>query len=1034
MERQIVQLLQDTQSSHEGPRTNAELQLRQLYTNTSFAPTLVAVSTHQSIPLATRQAALLLLKQFVQQVWSPQFEEFKGEMLVSAEDRATLRQALLDLATDAHQERKIKSAASIVVSKIATADFPDEYPNLLPTLLRIINNGQDGQLHGALKVLQDLIDDCFNDDQFFNVAHQIVSSVFAVAASSRPTILRALAVSVFRSCFDMLEMVLEDHKTAVKAFAEDTLATWYPFFLDTLNMPVPNVPVEQEESQNPVAENYRGIIALKLQVVKVLMRVRQIFPSALAPQAPALFAATWQELNNLRQSYHESFILHDRQGRLEDADGLPFTLDFLVLEEIDFMQACLRAAPVRKQLEEQLRSQSMPDTWVTEVMKLAVTYSHITTEEEGLWDIDFNIFVAEESNVTANYTPRTACADLVIKLGEWQSAATIEGLLHHTRELYSTDSSWKSKEAALFILNQLLTDFFEADRPMVPEVAAAYIDFVRYAMQQEHVFLRARGHLTASSLVRAAGDAVGGIATSLMEQSLHAITNDPSDVVKVSCIRSMQAYLAGVSTDNARSMQAAVIAAIHTFVTELDFGELDESEDIMIAIVETLRDVIMIDTRICLTGSGLDVLFTIASWCSFNYQIYILITETFEDLTETLSDSGPDVYTQLCAKVLPSLSGAFDVANLTDENSLTNLAADMLTALAEHGPSPLPQGFIVTIMPKLTRLLLESPDEELLKSATSATRYMLEKDPEQMFNWANHDGKSGLEVVLVIIDRLLGPTVEDNAAGEVGGLAAALVEKAGSERLGPYLAQLLSAVAHRLSAATQTQVIQNLILVFARLSLLSAREVIDFLAQLAINGESGLQVVLTKWLENSVNFAGYDEIRQNIIALSRLYDLHDPRLDTIQVKGDMIMPTSTRIMTRSRARANPDQYNIIPAPLKIVKILVDELLSPLTNAISRGVENLAPASEVEKAESVASDESGWEDEDGFLDLGAGMTKEALMGYAAEDAPNRGRDDETQAYLLQWFGGKAQEDGFGEVFAQLTPEEQEKLRSMGSQQA
>lgn len=148
----------------------------------------------------------------------------------------------------------------------------------------------------------------------------------------------------------------------------------------------------------------------------------------------------------------------------------------------------------------------------------------------------------------------------------------------------------------------------------------------------------------------------------------------------------------------------------------------------------------------------------------------------------------------------------------------------------------------------------------------------------------------------------------------------------------------------------------------------------------------------------------------------------------------MIMPTSTRIITRSRARANPDQYNIIPAPLKIVKILVDELLSPLTNAVSRGVENLAPASEVEKAESVASDESGWEDEDGFLDLGAGMTKEALMGYAAEDAPNRGRDDETQAYLLQWFGGKAQEDGFGEVFAQLTPEEQEKLRSMGSQQA
>ncbi|CAD0109611.1 unnamed protein product [Aureobasidium uvarum] len=1026
MEQQIVRLLHDTQSPNDGPRRNAELRLRQLYTDTTFAPTLLAVATHQSIDLPTRQAALLFLKQFVQQVWSPQFEEFKGEMLVSVQDRAKLRQALLDLATDAHQERKIKSAASIVVSKIATADFPDEYPNLLPTLLHIINNGQDGQLHGALKVLQDLVDDCFNDDQFFNVAHQIVSSVFAVATGSRPTILRALAVSVFRSCFDMLEMVMEDHKAAVKSFAEETLNNWYPFFLATLNMPVPPTPVEQEESQNPVAEEHRGILALKLQVVKVLMRVRSIFPSVLAPQAPALFAATWQELNNLRQPYHQSFILHDRQGRLEDADGLPFTLDFLVLEELDFMQACLRAAPVRKQLEEQLQSQSMPDTWVTEVMKLTVTYAHITTEEEGLWDIDLNIFLAEESNVTANYTPRTACADLAIKLGEWQSAATIEGLLHHTRELYSTDSSWKAKESALFILNQLLTDFSDGEREIAPEIASAYIDFVRYAMQQEHVFLRARGHLTASSLVRTAASALGGVDSSLMEQSLHAITNDPSDVVKVSCIRSMQAYLQGVPSANNMSMQPAIINAIHTFVTELDFSDMDESEDVMIAIVETLRDAIMIDTRICLTGSGLDVLFTIASWCAVNYQIYILIAETFEDIAETLSGAGPEVYTQLCAKVLPSLSGAFDVANLTDENSLTNLAADMLSDLAQNGPSPLPQGFIVTIMPKLTRLLLESPDEELLKAATSATRYMLEKDPDQMFNWANHDGKSGLEVILVIIDRLLGPSVEDNAAGEVGGLAAALVEKAGSDRLGPYLAQLLSAVAHRLSTATQTQIIQSLILVFARLSLLSAREVVDFLAQLAIGEESGLQVVLTKWLENSINFAGYDEIRQNIIALSRLYDLHDPRLDTVQVKGDMIMPTSTRIMTRSRARANPDQFTIIPAPLKIVKILVDELLS---NNVSRSVETLAPASELEKAESVGSGDSDWEDEDGFLDLGAGMTKEALMGMVADDMPSRSRDDETQGFLLQWFGVKAQEEGFGAVFGQLTASEQEKLRSM-----
>ena len=94
------------------------------------------------------------------------------------------------------------------------------------------------------------------------------------------------------------------------------------------------------------------------------------------------------------------------------------------------------------------------------------------------------------------------------------------------------------------------------------------------------------------------------------------------------------------------------------------------------------------------------------------------------------------------------------------------------------------------------------------------------------------------------------------------GLAAELVEKAGSERLGPFLLQLLKAVAVRLASAKEAAFIQSLILVFARLSLVGAKDVVDFLAQVQVGNENGLQVVMGKWLENSVNFAGYDEIRQ----------------------------------------------------------------------------------------------------------------------------------------------------------------------------
>lgn len=150
----------------------------------------------------------------------------------------------------------------------------------------------------------------------------------------------------------------------------------------------------------------------------------------------------------------------------------------------------------------------------------------------------------------------------------------------------------------------------------------------------------------------------------------------------------------------------------------------------------------------------------------------------------------------------------------------------------------------------------------ILRPGVEAFKFMLMHDHQQVFAYKDETGRSGLELCLVIIDKLLGPTIEDNAASEVGGLAAELVEKAGQERLGPYLPQLLQAVASRLATAEAAPFIQSLILVFARLSLLGAQDVVEFLTQIQINGQSGLQVVLSKWLEHSINFAGYDEIRQ----------------------------------------------------------------------------------------------------------------------------------------------------------------------------
>lgn len=158
-----------------------------------------------------------------------------------------------------------------------------------------------------------------------------------------------------------------------------------------------------------------------------------------------------------------------------------------------------------------------------------------------------------------------------------------------------------------------------------------------------------------------------------------------------------------------------------------------------------------------------------------------------------------------------------------------------------------------------------------------------------------------------------------------------------------------------------------------------------------------------------------------MIALTKIYDLHDPTLEVMHVQGDLIVRQSDRIMTRSRAKQHPDEYTSVPAQLKIVKVLVEELLAD-SNA-STGVAK-------DDDSDGGTDGSDWEDEpDAFLDLSTGMTKDQLMALGQDDAPTRDRDDETQAILIEFFKRVGAEAEFSKQFTQLTQMEQDKLRSV-----
>lgn len=746
----------------------------------------------------------------------------------------------------------------------------------------------------------------------------------------------------------------------------------------------------------------------------------------------------WEELSRLAPTYREFFIDDDRQGKLEDADGLPYTLDFLVLEEIDFLQMSFRAPGVKAELEKQIKQApggGHTVGWLQELFKLLLTYAQIPNEEEALWEYDPNLYLSEATSITANYTPRAACADLVIRgLSEWLRMIPIDAILFYCQQNLATQvSNWKEPEAILFILNQLLRDVGETSNKVPETTATGLLQQVSRYIGDSNMFLRGASHFVAASLFQVVGDEFTESANSAFQTAVHSTTADDADLVKITCLKVIQDYLQAPPMTIARSMQPQIIAAVQDFVGSHDLrDELEDADDIKACLIETLRDTIAINPAAALEGPALDLLFTLGSDGAANFQLFQLVTESFENIVSSVAtDLGHDAYVVLCAKTIPALSGAFDVANMTQESALTNLAAELVSALAEYGSQPLPDGFIAALMPKLNRVLMEGTEAELVRPATLAVQHMLAKGSVQFLQWTDSTGKSAVEVTLTIINRLLNsPEVDESAATEVGGLATELIMKAGIDKLGSYLMELMRAVAVRLATAERAQFIQSLLMVFAGLTTEAPNEIVDFLSAVDINGQNGLSIVLTKWLENSINFAGFDEIRQNIMALSKLYSLEDARIKQIGVKGDLVVENTGRIKTRSQAKLNPDRYTTIPANLKILKILVDELSSAASNKYQ------TPADAAAALDSEGSEDGDdWEDvgAGGTLDLGSGLTKSQLMAYANEDdggsMTSRVRDDETADYLAGWFRVEAGKPDFGAMFDALNDEEKAKLQTL-----
>lgn len=148
------------------------------------------------------------------------------------------------------------------MSSIANCDWPDEYPELLTSLIGLLSSGSSASVHGAMQVFTEFIKSDLTEDQILPVLRELLPVLIGILgtpeAHSAPT--RARTVSVFRQCVTALFMVKDQHPQSVKEAIATVLPVWLEGFRLLLNL---------DPAQDVAdASNWDGLI-VRIQIFKV---------------------------------------------------------------------------------------------------------------------------------------------------------------------------------------------------------------------------------------------------------------------------------------------------------------------------------------------------------------------------------------------------------------------------------------------------------------------------------------------------------------------------------------------------------------------------------------------------------------------------------------------------------------------------------------------------------------------------------------------------------------------------------------------
>uniref|UniRef100_A0A672H6L3 Importin N-terminal domain-containing protein n=1 Tax=Salarias fasciatus TaxID=181472 RepID=A0A672H6L3_SALFA len=1000
-------------------RAAAEEQIKVLEVTEEFGVHLAELTVDPQGALAIRQLASVILKQYVETHWCSQSEKFRPPETTD-QAKAAIRELLPNGLRESIS--KVRSSVAYAVSAIAHWDWPEAWPQLFTLLMEMLVSGDVNAVHGAMRVLTEFTREV-TDTQMPLVAPVILPEMYKIFTMAEVYSIRtrSRAVEIFTTCANLICAIEELEKGAAKALIFPVVQQFTEAFVQALQMP-----------DGPSSDS-----GLKMEVLKAVTALVKNFPKPMVSSMQQILPIVWNTLTESAFTYVRTEVNYTEEvDDPVDSDGEVLGFENLVFSIFEFVHTLLENNKFKSTVRKAL----------PELIYYIILYMQITEDQIKVWTANPQQFVEDEDDDTFSYSVRISAQDLLLAVAaEFQNesaAALAAAATRHLQEAEQAKNSgnehwWKIHEACMLALGSvkaIITENVKNGRiqfDMHGFLASVILADLNLAASP---FLLGRALWAASRFTAA-------MSPELIQQFLQATVSGLHDSqppsVRISAVRAIWGYCDQLKLSESTHVLQPFLPSILEGLVQL---AAQFSSEVLTLVMETLCIVCTVDQAFTTSAENKICPLTIAIFLKYNNDPVVasLAQDIFKELAQIEGCQGP-----MQMRLIPTLVSIMQAPPDKIPTGLCATSIDILTTVVRNTKPPLSEMLVCQAFPVLAQCTLRTDDSTIMQNGGECLRAYVSVALEQIAQWRDEQGNSGLWYVMQVVNQLLDPRTSEFTAAFVGRLVSTLISRAGTE-LGDQLDQILRAILSKMQQAETLSVMQSLIMVFAHLVHSQLDPLLEFLCSLpGPTGKPALEFVMTEWMSRQHLFYGQYEGKVSTVALCKLLqhslNTDDKRLQDIVVKGEEIFSQEDGIRTRSKSAKNPERWTNIPLLVKIFKLIINELSTVVESNASRA--NAADWSQGEDKH--VCDRLLFEDDEEDEGLAGQLLSDLIASNKydddyyeddEEDDPDALKDPiyqiDLQAYLTDFLTQFAQQPCYSMFSGHLNNAERQTLQSIG----